>query len=321
LAEDYLVERAHNEPLQIFAELGVVGFVLLITAFGTFAYWAFRTLRHKTNLPPMIMALIGGLSGFGISSLFSSFSFRAAQNGIAFAVVFGLMLRYLIKLNPGNGEKADRNPKMTIWPKLFYAVSLLGTMILLIITATEGVSRIYQYRAEVTDDLDQKVTMLQKSIYWDRNNAGAIGTLSSVMAAKGEYGPAADLLHKAINCGIGVTQVYSSLAELELRSGKPERAENTMSEAVEIFPTSVFARVRYAQMLELNGRNSIANDQTAAASAINLRQTRGWTMLLREGDLATFLASRENPNISPPAELHPSGAVLQFVDHGFSKGR
>jgi hypothetical protein len=121
-------------------------------------------------------------------------------------------------------------------------------------------------------------------------------------------------MRTAINHGIGVTQTYSVLATFETSAGNPAGAEEAMSEAVAIYPRSVFARVRYAQMLELNGKYSEVPKQLDAANAIDSKQSRGWFALLRDGDLAAFTASVDDSGIDPPASLRPSAAVFQFID-------
>ena len=98
IAEDYVVERAHNELFQVLDELGIVGASLLIAViivFVTFLLKRFR--RNHLRLSPMLWATISGMAAFGCSSMVSSFSYRAIQNGIPFMMVFAIAIYQLSK--------------------------------------------------------------------------------------------------------------------------------------------------------------------------------------------------------------------------------
>ncbi|MBK9766106.1 MAG: O-antigen ligase family protein [Chloracidobacterium sp.] len=85
IGEDFLTERAHNEPLQVLAELGVIGFTLFVLPFLLFLVFVLRKFgRDGWKLSPMLWATLGSNLAFAISSMVSSFSFRAAQNGVVF---------------------------------------------------------------------------------------------------------------------------------------------------------------------------------------------------------------------------------------------
>ena len=91
IGEDYLFERAHNEYLQIFAELGTIGILLFAAIFGCLAWVTGRAVLSKVPLDPLLCGAIGGMAAFAVSSLFTSFSFRAAQNGIVFFLVMAVV--------------------------------------------------------------------------------------------------------------------------------------------------------------------------------------------------------------------------------------
>jgi len=310
IGEDYLFERAHNEPLQIAAELGVVGVLLIAAPFVLFGFAVFK-IACRNKMTPLFISCLAGCAGFAVASMFSSFSFRAIQNGIAFAIVSGLALRTL-----RNGRRMLNEEKGFSYRQIkLVAVGAVALSAFLIFTsAAAGLSRFYQYRAQGARDNASRVELLKTAITLDGENAAAYSTLSSVLAADGNFPGAAAAMRTAINNGIGVTQTYSVLAAFETSAGNATGAEKAMSEAVAIYPRSVFARVRYAQTLELNGKYSEVRQQIDAANAIDSKQSRGWTALLRDGDLAAFRASAQDTGIDPPASLRPSEAVFQFID-------
>src|SRR5205085_8776526 len=91
----YVVERAHNEFLQIFDELGVVGFALIIAMAVAFCIQAYRAFRRGRRLSPIFWAAVAGMAGFIASSMVSSFSFRAVQNGVVFFVLLAMAVSEL----------------------------------------------------------------------------------------------------------------------------------------------------------------------------------------------------------------------------------
>ena len=313
IAEDYLVERAHNEPLQIFAELGIVGFVLIILASICFGIAAIAGLFRRRVVSPLYIGCLSGMIAFAISSCFSSFSFRAIQNGIVFSILLGLSLRYVRRSSLNSSEAnsryffvfRNRNP-----------IPAFGILLCLlcVFSARAGVSRYYQYLAEKTPALSECAEKLNTSITWDFDNAAAWSELSATKAAEGEFVEAAQALRKSVDKGAASTDVYSLLSDHYIAAGLPTSAAAAMSEAVSIYPRSVYARVRYAEALRISGEPDAAEEQTSIARGIDERQANGWIALVERGDLAAFNASLSSDRSAPPAELLPSGAVLRFVD-------
>ena len=314
IAEDYLVERAHNEPLQILAELGVPGLALFAVAFLLFGFWFVRAVSGGRNLSPLLLGCFAGMCGFAVSSLFSSFSFRAAQNGLAFTMVFGLALKYVL-----NGrERADATEPdrgYVLVPRLAAGLATVAVLGSFLIMSSIAVSRTYQYVADTTRHTDERIAMLSRAVVFDPDNGYIYAAMSSTLAADDPQA-AADLLRTSIEKGRAATQVYSTLANLELESGLTNDAELSMAEAVAVYPRSVFARVRYAQFLEINGKQKQADVQLLIAERIDAAQTRGWYALINHGDMAAFLASVSDARVTPPAQLKPADAVQQFVDRG-----
>jgi|GEM_PF-2016608 len=312
IAEQYLVERAHNEPLQILAELGIIGILLFMTPFLIFVYYVYRSIRHS-EMPPLFYSSLAGMIGFAISSLFSSFSFRAVQNGFAFAIVFGLALRYLPLRNVESPE-SEETALAGVWPKLVFTSSVFLMCVMFVLSSLTGLSRYYQHLAEYSVETSDKVSCLQTSIYLDPENAGALASFATALAFKGDNAAAAKYLNNAIRSGLGVTQIYSQMAGYQLKAGDVQGSQNSMAEAAAVFPRSVFARARYAQILEINGNLHEAATQRSIAEQIDTKQTGGWVTLLRDGDLAAMYASRIDLNIAAPADLRPEEAVYQFID-------
>ena len=128
---DNLIERGHNELVQVTAELGIVGVFLFIGPFATFG-WAFlkRLGPGRKAFRPVFWAALGGMAAFAGSSMVSSFSFRLAQNGIAFFIVFAVAIG---ELSRSQNRRLPRTgtSRETSWLHVILAVFFLLSLIIL----------------------------------------------------------------------------------------------------------------------------------------------------------------------------------------------
>ena len=106
-------------------------------------------------------------------------------------------------------------------------------------------------------------------------------------ADKDFAGSARDL-RIAIDQGLGVVITYSALADCETKMGDRAAAEKTFSDALRIFPRSVFLRIRHALFLKDDGRSDDYEDELAKARSIDSAQANGWLSLLTIGSVRSF---------------------------------
>lgn len=319
IGEDFLFERAHNEYVQILAELGLVGSVMAGAAFLLLIYLSSRAIyRLKGKSPYALIGSTAGIAAFAVSSLFTSFSFRAAQNGLVF---FALVAVALFSLRTSASAAATNVPATASHsgPR-FVLLFLLSAAGLFLFSATKGMSYYLVYLAEKQQDAESSRSLLQKAVLIDPDNGGAYYALSSVYGRAGEIVPAAVQLQKAIDTGIGASIAYSRLAQLQEKAGQPADAERTLQQAIAIYPRSIFLKVRYAVLLEGLNRQSESEQLIAAAKELDQRQAAGWYNLIKYRGLEAFFLSKEDPSIAPPDELLPSNAVPGYIDETVVSG-
>lgn len=310
VAEYYLAERAHNEFLQIFAELGIVGLLLFSSAFVIFAYYATRALAKNRQFSPLFWGSAAGVAGFLISSQFSSFSFRVMQNGIVFFLVFAIAIYELSKTN--RQRHLMVHPHM---PWVFAALAFAATLLLFVHSSTRGLSYVSYYQATQATEPAEIEMLYKRAEMFDSDNGGVYFTQAQWSARQGDHKKAAELFRTAIDKGLGVTASYSLMAKSELLSGSPDLAEKTLKEMVSIFPRSIFARVRYAVILEELGKPLEAAEQLSAAQALDRREANGWYHLIKEGSTSAIFKANADPEIAKPADLRPENAVYEFLDN------
>lgn len=303
IAEEVVLERAHNEYLQIFAELGLIGFVLFAAAFGAFKLSVFSTFRQHRRLSPMVWAGVGGMSAFALSSLVSSFSFRAMQNGVAFMLVFGFVVSRTAR---GDRSLSPRLVSLGIAVCALLSIGFFGT---------KAIGEYRAFQAEWADNAAAAQGHLANALRIDPDNLNARHSLANGLAKEGQYELAASELRNVIDRGLGVTLTYAQLAKFYRQSGDAAAAEKTYAEGVAVFPGSVYMRVEFATFLETIGRSRDAEYMLAVARRIDAKQANGWHALIKDGSVAAFYKAQNDAAIAQPADLVPGNAVRQYLDN------
>lgn len=310
IAEDYLIERAHNEPLQILAELGVIGMLLFSLPFLAFGFYLFRYLRKNyQSAPPLLWASLAGMAAFAVSSLFSSFSFRSVQNGAVFFVVMAVAVSLI------SDEKADNGVKKRFQTaSLRYALAWLVALALAAFCVSRIGAEYHGYRAEQAATFDEADDHFQSAVGFDREYAGAYLSHAYRAAQEYQHERSAALFGLAVKNGIGTSPTYAAFAKQQSLAGDINGAEATFREAVATYPRSPFIRIAFAIFLDDIGKRADAALQRAEAAKVSERQAKGWDELMRNGSMTALARSKSDNSVAPPAELKPDSAVRQFLD-------
>lgn len=310
IAEDFMAERAHNEPIQIVAELGIVGGLFLFGAISVFILGVILMFRRSRRRPSIAFwAALAGMIGFAVSSMVSSFSFRAMQNGIVFFAILAVALNEIAKSQTRDLAVLTKTKKMALLAATTVAVILLS-----VFSVTRAAAEYFVYKAEREPDYLQVKDQMTRAIVLDPDNPNAYFFYAARASIAGENAFAANVLRQGIARGVGVTIAYSRLAKYEQETGDINSAELTLRKGVEIYPNSVFMRMRLATFLRDLGRTGVADEQQAYAMKIDEAQARGWELLIREGSVKAFYTSRSRSGIAEPSKLQPANAVLDYID-------
>ena len=316
-AEDYLVERAHNEYLQIVTEFGILGILFI----GACLLWFVVALAkaiwtQKGRVSPILLGSAGGLVAFSVSSAFTSFSFRAFQNGAVFFLVLAVFVHSIRKLGRSNGQLSSGREKAISEGFLvrLRMLSVFPFAALFLFSLIAGASQYYVLLGEKARSQSEAKAYFRSAIGLHPENTGAYLAYAGRAGRGGDTRLAAELYRKAIDNGLGVTVTYSALSKAYELDSDPENAELALAEAVSIFPRSVFVRIRYALLLEAIGKGGESAKQFEAARAIDRKQANGWETLIRDGMLKAHLRAKEVGDSTPPAELQPNNAIYAYAD-------
>ncbi len=315
-AEYYFVERSHNEFLQILAELGIVGFLLFSGIFLVLLFKIRQTVSlRRRKLSPLFWGSLAGMGGFFISSFFSSFSFRAMQNGVVFFMVLALLFYELVKHDKKDENELSGQPIFSVksWK---HPVLATLSIILFLSTAnflTHSLSNFYVHFAEKEKDLAKAQKLYDRALLFDGENASVYLSKGSRFYYDKNYREAAEMFQKFHKSGFGITLTYYYLAQSQSLSGNPEAAEKTLAEALEYFPHSTYARTHYAVLLEQNGKPSKAGEQFNLAAKLNKKEAKTWKIALEENLLIASIRAEKDSELIKPKDLQPNNLTVAIL--------
>jgi tetratricopeptide (TPR) repeat protein len=230
-------------------------------------------------------------------------------------MVLAILMREIVKIKAKNRLPHETSTHPTIHlkkPILALAFSLI--LILGCLSANIALSNYYVYLAENEPDPAKALSYFNFALRLNPENPSAYFAKGMRLYGEKEMIESAPNLQKAIDLGLGTVISYSYLAESLEKSNKLDLAEKTMAECVRIFPHSVFARVRYALLLEQNGKNDLTQKELLVAEKFDKDQTRGWVNLIKYRSRKAYQLYQKNKEITQPSALKPRDANLQFLD-------
>jgi tetratricopeptide (TPR) repeat protein len=314
-AEDYdeiHSPLAHNEYLQIFVELGVIGLLL----FGIFCFLVVRRLWRgwrATGDWRGFSALLS-LVAFGISSAFSAFSFRYPPGPLVLTCLLGIGFAF---------TKPEPNATTTInqthaLPKF----AVLAAVIAALLANLYFAGRAYNVWAsqELQGQAHARIEPLDFSFYpnnpagnealqrryeqvlaFDSANAGAhlgYALLLFQMKKPAEAQPHAEFAQRH---GYSRPFGYVLLAFIYEQTGEMEKAVQTLADCVVSYPYSPFVRASYAEMLRRAGRqDQLANQQPTLDPNVAL-MARSWELYLRAKPEAAATEAKQRGLLTPEA--------------------
>jgi O-antigen ligase len=306
-AEDTLPERAHNEFLQIFAELGIVGAGIalwIVGGLGLMAFRAARQLGHRSLFGP---AAVIGIGLFCVSALVSSFSFRLIQNGFVFFFVLAVAAKILMKGDPQQHQSPSPS-KINI--RAYSGIGLAACLMLAAYWSIRLYSSYLTVEANYTQDFERATGLYTLAANLDDENPDAKNNHGMRLFQEKRYNEAVPLLSDAIQMGRARSVDFSFLASAQILSGDDIGAEITMADALKLYPRSVFVIARYAHLLESNGRATESTKLLDRAKLSAVRDANTWWALLNEGsNSAAAKALKNNDDFKPLMDLRPLSAV------------
>lgn len=319
--EGYLNAGAHNEYLQIFAELGAVGLLLFVAFCAALVWSAWRALR--TARGPLVPGAVASLVVFAVSSGASAVSFRWMGSGLVFFFAAAVVTRFAARAKSVEAQRdetsanSDKHAPRRLFHTLPRPAPAVGLALALLVTCVMSLQAAsVQLIAAAQSSTDEGLAEA------DYRSALSINPLNP--ATHYQFGvwlfqrererEAVPHLRYAVERGFNASTCYAYLAGAESNSGDEASSERTLAEAVRTFPRSVFLRARHAASLARLSRAAEAELEMAAALLLDSRTARGWRVLIDDDIDAAIAAARRDPSIySMPGELQPEDALFAVL--------
>jgi O-antigen ligase len=310
--EHLLPIYAHNEYVQMAAELGIIGFVLFVL-FGVSLVANFaRGLRVKGQSLPVLGAG-GAMLAFAISSGASASSFRYVSGGLIFFFAAALISRRVKNVPPPADEpkKAVNFPGRTL---RLIGLCFCGLMPLgVALFTTQAVGTTLHGLAETSSDANEAERYYRASLQVYPANTAAHFGYGMWLYGRNRPNDGVPYLRHAVERGFNSSICFAYLAAAENSAGDLDAAERTLATAVRVYPLSLFLLVRHSAALNSRGRAEESKRVFSRAFLLDSRAARGWQQLIDNDIDAAYLAARQDENIAMPGELVPQAAVFEVL--------
>ncbi|HYE71742.1 MAG TPA: O-antigen ligase family protein, partial [Blastocatellia bacterium] len=250
--------NAHNEYLQLLAELGIIGGVIFLAFWGQIIW---RLWRHRSGpYNYLVCGVAAGLIAFCVSSAVSSFSFRQAPSTV---VAICLMVLGMTKLTPRKKSAETDEPVTVTLSKASVVIALCLTTALSLVFTWWAYSALQSQRWQGSADLQFSPTdpsrneawlaEYQRALSYDPYNYGAhfgSGLLLYQMKRPQEAIPH---IEAAIRLSYGRPFSHVLLAFCQEQTGQLDKATASLEECLAAFPDSPLARIVYIEFLRKKG--------------------------------------------------------------------
>lgn len=303
---------AHNEYVQILAELGMIGLLLFVLFSLALVATLIRTIIAKgLSLP--VLGAGGAMLAFAISSGASASSFRYLSGGLMFFFAAALIGRSanFSKRVLNDSKKVIHFDQLTLRRIGLTLCAMMALGAILFTAQAAGIT--LQALGETNSNPRDGERYYRASLQVYPANTAAQFSYGMWLYRSGRAAEALPYLRSALEKGFNSSICYVYLAGAEEAAGDLSSAERTLASAVQVYPASVFLLVRHAAALARNGKDIASKEVFAKALSVDSRAARGWQELIDNDIDAAYLAAKRDSNIALPGELSPEAAVIEVL--------
>ncbi|MGH9903058.1 MAG: hypothetical protein ACRD68_14725, partial [Pyrinomonadaceae bacterium] len=307
--EDLLAERAHNEYLQMLAEMGAPGALVFLLFCALLICAAWRALRHSRS--PLALGATCSLVAFALGSGASSASFRWSASGLMFFFAAAVAFRLAARRDGGIITSPATVLQFSL-VKPRSAIASLAAMSLVFLFAAGRQAAVAGLRQAAQTDADERRAeqLHRAALRLDGGDAETHFAYGMWLFTNRRHADAVPHLRYAVGHRFNSAGCYSFLASAEAGAGDARASAATMALAESIYPRSLYVRVRHAVALREARMEAEARDKFAEAAAADARKARGWWYLLTCGrSCASHAARADKEKIALAGELTPAPMI------------
>ena len=246
--------EAHNEYLQIWAEIGMIGLGLFILIFYFFFKAIFNFYKSSKNIKDKIITfgLVMGITSFLIHSLFT-FPLHVPALGSAFFILLGLTVVYVGKfnINKKNVILVKINLKKQSRTKRIFIISIFIIMIFVIdfLVIMPYVAEIYFFkgaRYNLVKNYDKALFNFEHAAQLDPYNGRILHALGTTYYNLNLQSEAQEVLQRT-KLYFNDRNIFKNLGLSYMQSGNYEKAKKELEHAIYLDPkfTEAYADLAY----------------------------------------------------------------------------
>jgi O-antigen ligase/Tfp pilus assembly protein PilF len=238
------VEQAHNEYLQIFSEVGVIGFLAFLWILGAIGSMGWEVIRGRALSPRGIMglALMTGIIGALVQSFFD-FNLQNPASGVAFWVMVGFLeLVYRSEVKPlGRPDPAPFRFASSS-KKLRMAMAtgiLIGLTAGIYYSLRPAIGDYYMKQGRIfgeMKDLESALYSFEKASHYSPYNFDIQFHLGQTCDLAKNYERAVGYYKRALSLHPYFIEARNNLGAVFIRLGMIDEAIEEFKEAIELNP-------------------------------------------------------------------------------------
>jgi O-antigen ligase/Tfp pilus assembly protein PilF len=231
-------DKAHNEYLQLWAEIGIVGlgiFIWLIISYFRFGLKILRKIKDESR-PGIIIGLMGAVVAVLVDGIFG-FPLHLPATIVLFWLVLGLTVAVgLLKdeVNAPEIKMIRENSNISRFKPLLYLGILLFTIFLGVTVTRPFIARIYWYygfKEIEKENWDKAIKTYGEALKWDPYLGEIYYDIGKILETKELYGVAMEYFEKAEKY-IDSPNLPQDFALIYLKKGQLDKAAIKLKQAI-----------------------------------------------------------------------------------------
>jgi Tfp pilus assembly protein PilF len=231
-------DKAHNEYLQLWAELGIIGlgiFIWLIISYFRFGLKILRKIKDESR-QGIIIGLMGAVMAVLVDGIFG-FPLHLPATIVLFWLALGLTVAVGLLKDEVNAQEIKmikENSNISRFKPLLYLGIILFTIFLGVTVTRPFIARIYWYyvNKEIkNENWDEVIKMDEKTLKWDPYLGEIYYNIGKILEIKELYGVALEYFEKAAKY-IDSPNLPQDFALIYLKKGQLDKAAINLKQAI-----------------------------------------------------------------------------------------
>jgi O-antigen ligase len=239
----YESRYAHNFATQTWAELGIIGFILLFAFILGSLITGLRAIRNGAQRLTLA-ALIASLIAFYISSMVD-FTFYYREFFLDSMLIIGLLLA------ASENEQKEVLPSRAKYVKLFIVVASVMSVVIgcKVIFAHQLAAHYHQNGIDLLREqhVPDSLVWFEKAVHVEPENPAFANVYGNTLIALGDARGGLRMLEKAASLNPYSAAIRSETGMRMLEMGNKEEALKRLEEATRLYPSSALHRYRLAR--------------------------------------------------------------------------